>query len=122
MENLEIKSTVCTPNVMFDIENKTLSITGKAYPEDAVSYFNPINSTLEEYIKNNDSLQIICEFVYLNTASTKMLLTLLKNAVNNLNKVKVMWGYEEDDDDILELGEDFADTLEIEFEFRVFTE
>lgn len=124
MENLFVAGTRSTPAIFFNIEKGILTLTGNSYPEDSVRFYDELENVLNYYIKNHSDIKLIitCEFVYINTSSTKSVFNLLKTAVRNLDDVTVIWGYEEDDDDIRELGEDFSETLDISFEYRVFAE
>jgi len=57
---------------------------------------------------------------YFNTASSKMLLEifeLFKNLHDSGNKVTVDWYYQEDDEDMQDAGEDYADIVELPFNF-----
>jgi len=123
MENLFTASTNSTPAVFFNIEKGILTITGNSYPEDSVKFYDELKKALNYFIENHSDTNLIItfEFVYINTSSTKTVYNLLKTAIKNLDNVSVVWGYEEDDDDIQELGEDFSETLDINFEYRVFT-
>jgi tagatose-1,6-bisphosphate aldolase len=57
---------------------------------------------------------------YFNTSSSKCLLDILKKlqivSQNGGSKVKVVWYYEEDDEDMLEAGEDYQAIIRIPFE------
>lgn len=122
MENLIIESTNATPAVLFLTEKGILKFEGKSLPEDAIGFYQKIEMALNDYVANSecDLLHITCEFEYINTSSCKALYIILKKAVDSINNVSIVWGYEEDDEDILELGEDFADALGVEFEFKIF--
>lgn len=123
MENLSITSTKNTPAIYFNIDKGILIITGKSLPEDSISFYKKLELALNDFIvKNNDHLlSITCEFEYVNTSSSKALFNLLKKAVDSLNnKLSIIWGYEEDDEDMLELGETFSESLDFEFIYRTF--
>jgi hypothetical protein len=122
MENLIIEGTNATPAVLFFTEKGILKFAGKSLPEDAVNFYQKIEIALNDFVVNSecDFLHITCEFEYINTSSSKALFNILKKAVERVDKVSIVWGYEEDDEDMLEQGEDFADALDVEFEFKIF--
>ena len=122
MENLIIESTNGTPAVLFLTEKGILKFAGKSLPEDAVGFYQKVEIALNDYIVNNecDLLHITCEFEYINTSSSKALFNILKKAIERVDNVSIVWGYEEEDEDMLEQGEDFADALGVEFEFKIF--
>ena len=124
MKNLNIKSDKNTPAIFFNIEKGILIITGKSLPENAVSFYEKLNDALQIFINDysHQFLNITCEFEYVNTSSSKTIFNLFKKAIDGLNNnLSIIWGYEEDDEDMLELGETFSEELGLEFIFRVFT-
>ena len=123
MENLIIDSTNSTPAVLFNVKKGILMLSGKSLPEDANKFYEPIENALDEYIQkySNNLLMITCEFEYINTSSSKALYNLLLKAVKALKfNVSIVWGYEDEDEDLKEQGEDFASALGVEFEYRIF--
>jgi len=123
MESLIIESTNSTPAVLFNVEKGILMLSGKSLPENAIRFFEPIDKALNEYIQeySQSLLHITCEFEYINTASSKALYNLLHKATKALkHNVSIVWGYEEEDEDLKEQGEDFASALGVTFEYRIF--
>jgi hypothetical protein len=98
-------------------------ISGKSYLENVVEFYKNIENALDDFIENHShkSLLITCEFEYMNTSSSKIFLNILKKAVNNIEKVTLVWGHEEDDEDMQELGEVFEESLDIHVEYRMFS-
>ena len=100
-----------TPGILFDKPAGKLSITGKSLPEDAASFYLPVITWLNDYIKSqNNETEITFNLVYFNTASSKQLfkiLTLLKE-LSNTQKVKIIWRYDVGDKDMLASGERFS--------------
>lgn len=123
MNDLYVDGTNGTPAVLFNVKKGILMLSGKSLPEDAIKFYEPIEKALDEYIANysNNLLIITCEFEYINTSSSKALYNILMKAGKSLkNNISIIWGYEEDDDDMLEQGHDFSSALGIEFEYRIF--
>ena len=66
------------------------------------------------------SINLILEIDYLNTSSSRIfveLLVLIKSFSSDTTTVSYTWTYEEEDEDMLELGEDLAKSAKIEFKF-----
>jgi len=122
MQNLFIISTNSTPAIYFNVRNGVLNIHGKSLPEDALKFYGSIDNQLDKFISvfPDKTLLITCEFEYINTSSSKVLYSILKKAVDNLEKVVIVWSYEEDDDEMKEQGEIFEDNLGVTFEYRLF--
>lgn len=118
MNNLIIENSPNTPSVYFDDNKKILTINGKSFPEHAINFYAKVEEKLFELLKNN-KLTIVCEFEYINTSSSKCIYNLLRKVEATNNVVSVIWGYEEDDDDIKELGEYYDDSINIDFTYKV---
>jgi len=120
MEVLDIKGTNDTPKVLLDAENEIFEISGRSLPEDVVSFYKPVIDWLDEYKDNAKGyIEFVFRFIYFNTATSKLILDILfklEEIHESGNDVKVIWFYEEDDEDMLDLGEEFAENVDIEFE------
>lgn len=118
MDKIVREATDRTPAVSFDFENGIFSMKGESYPEDASAFFGPLHQALEEFLDSEFDAQIVfdVEFAYFNSSSAKVLMNLfqlLEDAAENKGKKTVInWHYNEDDDTMLEFGEDFASDME----------
>ena len=117
MESLKRKETLGTPNVFFS-EKGILIISGKCLPENAINFFEPIIKKIDRFIEKNESINITCELEYINSSSSKVLYQLLEKVVNSGIKQTINWYYEEDDEDMKELGEDYETLLKTDFNFK----
>lgn len=119
MEKLTIEGTPKTPTIKFDPESGKLLIQGRSIPENSIEFYKPLVDLLEEYTstpKSNTNVDIVLE--YFNTSSSKCILDVFKK----LEKIKsegsevlINWHYEEDDEDMLEAGEDYQAIINIPF-------
>lgn len=120
MDTLKLEGSPKTPTVSFDASTGKLELKGRSIPENSIEFYNPLYDWIDAYAKNpqpETSLNIVLE--YFNTSSSKCILDLFKKA-ENLNgggktKVVVYWHYEEDDEDMLEAGEDYQAILTLPF-------
>jgi hypothetical protein len=121
MNVFQCKATETTPLVSFDPENGELTIEGNAIPDDAEAFFLPILTWLEEYIKISHSKTTLnLKLHYFNVSSSKRILFIFYklNELIKLNKsVVVNWYYVEDEDEMFEVGQDFAFMVNIPFHF-----
>ena len=120
MKPLVIEATIDSPQVNLDKDKNIFEIKGKSLPENVNIFYQPIIDWFTEYFKqpNNETL-IDFKFDYINTASSKTILSLLlvvEEAVKNGANVKVRWFYEEDDEDMKDIGEEYADIIQVPFE------
>jgi hypothetical protein len=120
MEALDLKATNDTPKVLLDAENNIFEISGRSLPEDVVSFYQPVIDWLDDYKDNaNENTEFVFKYIYFNTATSKLIhdiLIKLEEISEDGNKVKVMWYYVEDDEDMLDLGEEFSENVDIPFE------
>ncbi len=112
-DTLVKEATRNTPYVYFDKSNGLLRIVGRSSPESSLGFYEPILTGLNEV---TGEISVDFELIYFNTSSTKCIFSMLKileDLYRNGTNVSVTWSYEEDDDDMLEVGEDFQDMLDI---------
>ncbi len=120
MEVIKIKGTDDTPSVILDKENEIFEISGRSLPEDVTTFYEPILNWLDEYAENPNTKTVFSfKLVYFNTASSKLLLDILmkmEEMYENGNDILIKWYYPEDDEDMEEAGEEYADIVDIPFE------
>lgn len=121
MNNLLIKPTNNTPYVSFE-KNGILRIEGRSYPHETINFFQPLFEWANEYRGNKTEIFIKLE--YFNTSTCKQLLSLLRMIIDNNEKnvVKIIWFYEENDLDVLEIGEHMKNILKTDFIFKPYVE
>ncbi|NLF41895.1 MAG: DUF1987 domain-containing protein [Bacteroidales bacterium] len=124
MDVIKIKGTDDTPNVILDAENNIIEFSGRSLPEDVVTFYAPVIQWIEEYSKSpNSKTNIIFRLEYFNTASSKILLDILlkfEDILNDGHEVVVSWHYQEDDEDMLEAGEEYSEIVDIPFEMHAY--
>ena len=117
MQNLTIPATARTPAIHFDFGKSHLKLSCESYPEDVMEFYNPVFSALDVYLATlgTGSCRFDFELIYLNSSSAKAVMTLmdkLESAAAKGASVDVYWFYDEEDDTMQELGEEFGEDLE----------
>jgi len=119
MEQLEIEGSAKTPDIKLNAEAGNIEIKGRSIPENSVAFYKPVIDWLSEYENNSpDQTTVNIQLEYFNTSSSKCILDLLKKleGINNgKSNVHINWHYEEDDEDMLEAGEDYEAILNLPF-------
>ncbi len=119
MESISIEGTPKTPTVNFDAATGVIEIKGRSIPENSIEFYRPLVEWLEEYSKEPQSLTTVnIQLEYFNTSSSKCILDVFKKleAIKKArNEVVINWYYEEDDEDMLEAGEDYESIIRIPF-------
>lgn len=120
MERLEYQERDDTPKVVLDAEKNEFLIEGKSLPEDTGAFYKPVLNWLNQYAQNPaEKTEFNFRLIYFNTATSKSivdLLIILENIHKSGNNVVVKWHYPDDDEDIQDSGEEFANIIEIPFE------
>ena len=117
---IHTQETNTTPQVILDSEKGLISFKGKIVTVDCDSLFKPIFNWLNNYIISPCSqTQINIQLDYFNTISTKYLIILFRKIETQLlykNDIKVSWYYDVEDEDMIEIAEDFQSVTKIPFE------
>ena len=127
METKIINATSNSPRVVFDPENKIFEISGESRPKDIPKFYKPILQWLDEFEQNltqqKDSTTL-CEFnfsfEYFNSLSAKFILDICKKLSrlrSDGSNISVKWHYEEDDDDMHEVGQEMSRISKLPFEY-----
>lgn len=114
MENLYIAPTPSSPEVDFKFDAHTLSLRGESYPENAAAFYGPVITQLKDYLaqQHEGDISVDIALAYFNSSSTKMLFNViqaLNDAIDAGNQVTLNWYYDEEDDTILEFGQELSD-------------
>ncbi len=120
MEPITIEGTPKTPTVKFDANEGLVEIKGRSIPENSIEFYKPLIEWLEEYSKAPKELtKVNIQLEYFNTSSSKCILDVFKKleAIHKTqkNEVIINWYYEEDDEDMLEAGEDYESIIRVPF-------
>lgn len=126
MNVISIKGTDDTPNVILDKDKGLFEISGRSLPEDVNMFYEQILDWIDEYAQSpNDRTEFNFKLEYFNTASSKVILDILlkfEEIVENGKEVIIKWHYHEDEEDMLEAGEEYADIVEIPFDYVVYNQ
>ncbi len=116
---MSIKGTPKTPSIFFNEEEGKIEIKGRSIPENSIEFYKPLVDWLEDYIKDpKDKTEVNIQLEYFNTSSSKCILDIFKKleGINDTGKdIIINWYYEEDDEDMLEAGEDYESILKVPF-------
>lgn len=121
MEKIFIEPTRVTPLVNFDPDEGLLEIKGRSSPENSILFYQKVIDSLDEFADSDRSeFTANFSFEYFNTSSSKCLFDVFKRLSRiseNGKSLIINWYYEEDDEDMMEAGEDYADLLDLDFNF-----
>lgn len=119
MDNYSLQPSPKTPLMKFDADQGDFEISGRSIPENSIEFYKPLLSWVDNYVKNPNSKTILSiKLEYFNTSSSKCLVELFRKLeeIADKSEVKVQWYYEEEDEDMMESGQDFQHILKIPLE------
>ena len=119
MEDLNIEGTPKTPTIRFDMNSGEMLIKGRSIPENSIEFYKPLTDALDAYCEYPQAeTKVIIQLEYFNTSSSKCILDVFKK-LEKINSgdsnVVINWHYEEDDEDMLEAGEDYEAIINVPF-------
>ncbi len=121
MDALRIHSTLKTPDILFDPSKGIFDIKGKSVPDDAENFYKPILDWFDDYLVDpNEETIMTIDLEYFNISSSKRLLFLLyklNELTSKRKNVRIRWKYNEEDEDMFEVGQDYAFMVKVPFDF-----
>ena len=96
-------------------------VMGRSIPENPGDFYRPVYKWITEYTSGHiDTTRLDLGFEYINTSSTKWIFNILKEfseMPDVKENVRVIWYYEQGDDDMCELGYIFKSLIDCPFVF-----
>ncbi|MCB0762947.1 MAG: DUF1987 domain-containing protein [Flavobacteriales bacterium] len=119
LDSLHIAKTEETPEVSFNLETGMFSIVGRSLPEDAFAFYKPII----EWIKDPDNRVPVGELTihldYFNSSSGRYIMEMLvtlESQFKDSRGLTIKWVVDEDDELMIEKGEEFNSLINLPFE------
>ena len=119
MQTIRLNSTRNTPEVLLDPSKGVFKMRGRSYPENSMDFYHPLRSALTRSSSSN-RLEVQMQMEYFNTSSSKCIFDLfreMRKMKENGIAVDILWYYEPEDEDMLEVGEDYSELLNLPFSF-----
>ena len=131
MNKINITATAKSPRVILDPENYLFEMEGNSRPENVRDFYYPIIDTLKNYFEslveknlkdsfNENGMKFNFKLDYFNSSSAKFIsdiLVIVKKFVEEGFDIKIYWYFEESDEDMKDVGEDFSDMISHPFNF-----
>ena len=122
MDSLIIQPTERFLSVSLIAETGKFSFEGRSLPENGKEFFNPILDWLKKYALN-PAAQTECTFKmeYFNSSSRKCFVdvfAVLDSIRLKGHSINIIWQYEEADDELKEMGEEYQNIYDLDFELR----
>ena len=122
MDKLLIEATEDTPMIHFDDESNMFEISGRSYPDNVFTFYDPIFAWLNNYANAPQKLStLVLKLDYFNTASAKIIFDILSvfdKMHANGHKVEILWFYKTEDDEMKDAGEGFKKIIDATIEIK----
>jgi hypothetical protein len=121
MTKLYIERTDSTPEINLDTESGKYSIRGFSYPHDTRNFYKPVWDWFENLKLDNGKefqLEIGLEHISSNSLiAINQILTSVRVLEDSGVTTKVIWSYDKDDEDCLEVGVELSGVSGLSFDF-----
>lgn len=119
MKKTYVEATVDSPLVIVDEDIGFVEISGNSTMEDPYNFYQKLIDYFKNYLESNrNSLNINFKLEYFNTSSSKWIFQVLKILEKEHKeglKIEINWFFDEDDEVMMEAGEDFKSLMKMPF-------
>jgi hypothetical protein len=113
MSDLHIAATDRTPEIQLSIAEGIFSMRGESFPEDVAAFYGQVIMAIDALANTiQGALKVDVAMVYINSSSIKAMFRIFEGLENVRKKdhpLSIIWHFQDDDDIMQELGEDFKD-------------
>ncbi len=113
MSDLNIAATDRTPEIHLSAAQGIFSMRGESFPEDVAAFYGQVIMAIDALANTiQGPLKVDVAMVYINSSSIKAMFRIfegLENVRKNGHPLAITWHFQDDDDIMQELGEDFKD-------------
>ncbi|NSW94955.1 MAG: DUF1987 domain-containing protein [Bacteroidales bacterium] len=115
-EKFTAEATRTTPWVVLDAGR--IIILGRSIPGNPGDFYRPLYDKINSIVNSSSSTKIELGFEYINTSSTKWIYSIIKKLSklkNIAEKVRIIWYYEQGDEEMCDLGNIFREMIDCPF-------
>jgi hypothetical protein len=122
MEKYFVAGGRYSPTLTFDADKNLLEFSGKSYPEHPDRIYNPALEWITRFLATKGrNITVNLNLSYFNTASSRPLREIFKMLEmyekEKKGTVLINWYYTKDDDDMMEMGEDYMAQFKLNVKF-----
>ncbi len=113
MSDLHIAATDRTPEIELSADKGIFIMRGESFPEDVAAFYGQVIMAIDALASSiQGPLKVDVAMVYINSSSIKAMFRIfegLENVRKHGHPLAITWHFQDDDDIMEELGEDFKD-------------
>jgi SiaC family regulatory phosphoprotein len=124
MNDINISGTQSTPSIQTNWQDGWLEMSGDSYPENSYEVFSPVLAWIDAFLEQKKPLNLKLRLLYLNTSSIKIMMEIfdaLQAAFDDSQQVSVEWLYENGNQRVAELAEEFKEDCTFPFEIKSYS-
>jgi len=118
----ELPQTRRTPKVLFDLNKGVFKIAGTSQPYDVNNFYFPLMRKIDHYLNNpSKNTHLIFNLDDIDFSSSQFILAIIyrmKRVFASNSNLRVEWFYKEENQEMLEVGETYAELSGLDFVFR----
>ncbi|MCC6701113.1 MAG: DUF1987 domain-containing protein [Fluviicola sp.] len=126
MNVLHIEAGAHTPLINLNPTTGIMEIRGRSIPDDPEAFWGVVLNWFDEYMRQPSSNTLVkIDLEYFNITSSKRILFLLyklNELVDAGRSAQVEWYYRKSDEDMYEVGQDYAFMVRVPFEFKEYSD
>lgn len=116
MNTMHADASRRTPAMAFDAGKGVFEVKGRSIPENAFKFYQPYLEWVRQYLAQEPQqiTRLCVSLEYCNSSSRRFLLDIFKMldaSVSPKHKVFIEWHYADNDEDLMELGQELASLL-----------
>lgn len=119
MNDLIIEPEPLTPRVQLEAGAGKVTVEGESYPDSAGIFYAPIFEWIRKFMdEEKRPLEVHLKLTYFNTSTAKSimdLLELLESYAKDGNQARVLWYFQDEDEDMKMSGEEFSEDVDVDF-------
>ncbi|MCP4456988.1 MAG: DUF1987 domain-containing protein [Cytophagales bacterium] len=119
--SLYLEPTRITPYVLLDEKRQCLIIKGRSSPDNSLKFFDQISDAIASYLEGEGTRLIAnINLEYFSTRTGKCLYNIFKELKEYKSEgidIQVNWYFSDEDEDMLEMGEDYSELSGLYFTY-----
>lgn len=116
VDRLQRAATDNLPRIDFDFAAGRFEVVGESSPTDARGFYGPLTDRLRRHLAGpgDGEARFLFELTYMNSGTARVLMEifdLIEEASMQGRRIAVEWRHHEQDDQLRDLGQEYADEL-----------
>ena len=125
MKRLVIPASAQTPAIDFDHTTGIMNISGRAYMQKIIDFYDPVIKWVDEYVEQpHHTTAFHLKMEYINSASSMIVANILKklwSLKESGKEVIIYWHHQGEEDDMIDIGQEMEMLLSIRMNYVLYS-